>query len=132
IIGRRPRGRKRLGMLNEFLRVVICGTDEKGGKQERVENMEAKNLPNGRTLTTIFFDMPCPLCHCANNTIFIHSFIPGISTAPLQVLYYSEALPTTARILYRSFTPKRTPLLNVMFVILVEQTGVSSQFLQRC
>src|SRR6218665_2966629 len=25
-----------------------------------------------------------------------------------QVLYYSEALPTTARILYRSFTPKRT------------------------
>jgi len=38
---------------------------------------------------------------------FIHSFIPGISIAPLQVLYYSEALPTTARILYRSFTPKR-------------------------
>ena len=27
---------------------------------------------------------------------------------PLQVLYHSEALPTTARILYRSFTPKRT------------------------
>jgi len=39
---------------------------------------------------------------------FIHSFIPSISIAPLQVLYYSEALPTTARILYRSFTPKRT------------------------
>ena len=38
----------------------------------------------------------------------IHSFIPAISTAPLQVLYYSEALPTTARILYRRFTPKRT------------------------
>src|SRR6218665_3405233 len=38
---------------------------------------------------------------------FIHSFIPAISIAPLQVLYYSEALPTTARILYRSFTPKR-------------------------
>ena len=37
--------------------------------------------------------------------IFIHS---AISIAPLQVLYYSEALPTTARILYRSFTPKRT------------------------
>src|SRR6218665_2930810 len=36
---------------------------------------------------------------------FIHS---AISIAPLQVLYYSEALPTTARILYRSFTPKRT------------------------
>ena len=41
-------------------------------------------------------------------TYFIHSFIPAISIAPLQVLYYSEALPTTARILYRSFTPKRT------------------------
>ena len=39
---------------------------------------------------------------------FIQSFIPVISIAPLQVLYYSEALPTTARILYRSFTPKRT------------------------
>src|SRR6218665_809516 len=26
----------------------------------------------------------------------LHSFIPGISIAPLQVLYYSEALPTTA------------------------------------
>src|SRR6218665_1532708 len=36
---------------------------------------------------------------------FIHSFIPAISIAPLKVLYYSEALPTTARILYRSFTP---------------------------
>src|SRR6218665_2471941 len=35
----------------------------------------------------------------------IHSFIPAISIAPLKVLYYSEALPTTARILYRSFTP---------------------------
>src|SRR6218665_3971888 len=39
---------------------------------------------------------------------FIHSFILAISIAPLQVLYHSEALPTTARILYRSFTPKRT------------------------
>src|SRR6218665_1231387 len=39
---------------------------------------------------------------------FTHSFIhSAISIAPLQVLYYSEALPTTARILYRSFTPKR-------------------------
>src|SRR6218665_843263 len=35
-------------------------------------------------------------------------FIPAISIAPLQVLYYSKALPTTARILYQSFTPKRT------------------------
>jgi len=45
--------------------------------------------------------MPHPPLH------HIHSFIPAISIAPLQVLYYSEALPTTARILYRSFTPKR-------------------------
>src|SRR6218665_3052465 len=35
-------------------------------------------------------------------------FILVIFIAPLQVLYYSEALPTTARILYRSFTPRRT------------------------
>ena len=27
---------------------------------------------------------------------WMHSFIPAISIAPLQVLYYSEALPTTA------------------------------------
>src|SRR6218665_1497436 len=45
---------------------------------------------------------------CLERWIFIHSFIPAISIAPLQVLYYSEGLPTTARILYRSFTPKRT------------------------
>src|SRR6218665_3977033 len=36
-----------------------------------------------------------------------HSFILAISIAPLQVLYYSQAFPTTAWILYRSFTPKR-------------------------
>src|SRR6218665_2837278 len=29
---------------------------------------------------------------------FIHSFIMASSIAPLQVLHYSEALPTTARI----------------------------------
>jgi len=34
-------------------RIVVCGIKEKGRKQERVENMEAKNLPNGRTLTTM-------------------------------------------------------------------------------
>src|SRR6218665_3229458 len=38
----------------------------------------------------------------------LSSFIPAISIVPLQVLYHSEALPTTTRILYRSFTPKRT------------------------
>src|SRR6218665_3071529 len=40
--------------------------------------------------------------------LFIHSFIPAISIAPLQDLYYAEALPTTAQLLYGSFTPKRT------------------------
>jgi len=34
--------------------------------------------------------------------------IKAISIAPLQVHYYSEALPTIARILYRSLAPKRT------------------------
>ena len=33
-------------------RIVVCGTKEKGRKQERLENLEAKNLPHGRTLTT--------------------------------------------------------------------------------
>src|SRR6218665_1504616 len=43
----------------------------------------------------------CGLSACLINEdiyIFIHS---AISIAPLQVLYYSEALQTTARILYR-------------------------------
>src|SRR6218665_2983413 len=31
---------------------------------------------------------------------FIHSFIPDISIVPLQVHYYSQALPTTASIGY--------------------------------
>src|SRR6218665_2591958 len=42
------------------------------------------------------------------SALFIHSFSPTISIAPLQVLYHSEALPTTGPILYRRFTPKRT------------------------
>ena len=44
--------------------------------------------------------------------LLIHSFIPAVSITPLQVLYYSEALPTTARILYQSFTLKRTILIE--------------------
>src|SRR6218665_128598 len=39
-------------------RIVVCGTKEKGRKQERVENMEAKNLPYGRTLTTTMAHRP--------------------------------------------------------------------------
>ena len=42
-----------------------------------------------------------------------YSFIPAISIAHRQVPYYSEALPTTARILYRSFSPKRHRQLQV-------------------
>src|SRR6218665_1687747 len=38
-----------------------------------------------------------------NSLPFLHSFIPAISIAPLQVHYNSEALPTTAQILYRNF-----------------------------
>src|SRR6218665_3754606 len=38
---------------------------------------------------------------------FTYSFIQTISIAPLQVHYYTEALPVTARILNRSFTSKR-------------------------
>ena len=45
----------------------------------------------------------------------VHSFILTNSIAPLQVHYYSEALPTTARILYRSFTPKRTGPRSLLY-----------------
>src|SRR6218665_3491865 len=61
--------------------------------------------PHTRTSHT--FTYICAHTHTRLNLLFIHSFIPAISIAPLQVLYYSEALPTTARILFRSFTPKR-------------------------
>src|SRR6218665_89225 len=44
-------------------------------------------------------------CEKSRVNLFIHS---TISVSPLKVHYYSEALPTSARILYRSFTPKRT------------------------
>src|SRR5688572_2509417 len=43
---------------------------------------------------------------CLIYIIVIHSFISDIYIAPLQD-FYSEALPTTARTLNRSFTPKR-------------------------
>ena len=47
-----------MGMLNEFLKQAYCGIKEKGGKQERMENIETKkNLPNGRTLTTTTNDI---------------------------------------------------------------------------
>jgi len=56
MIGKRPRGRKRFGMLNEFLKESsYAELKGKGGKQERVENMEAKNLHIGRTLTTTMY-----------------------------------------------------------------------------
>src|SRR6218665_143231 len=42
-----------------------------------------------------------------------HSFIQAISIAPLQVQFHLEVLPTTARILRRSFVPKRFRQLQV-------------------
>src|SRR6218665_1902005 len=52
MIGKRQRGRKRLGMLNEFLKEssYICGTKEKGRKQERVEN-DGSQEPTSRQNT---------------------------------------------------------------------------------
>ena len=45
-------------------------------------------------------------CIACNIHSFIHSFVWAFVIAPLQD-FYSEALPTTARTLNRSFTPKR-------------------------
>src|SRR6218665_1756365 len=50
----------------------------------------------------------CSMLYTYWTSLFISFIHSAISIASLQVLYYSEALPTTARILYRSFTPKRT------------------------
>src|SRR6218665_333091 len=50
---KKTKGKETIGYAERVSeRIVVCGTKEKGGKQERMENMEAKNLANGRTLTT--------------------------------------------------------------------------------
>ena len=56
MIGKRPRGGKRLGvgLLNEFLKESSYA-EKNDGKQERMESMETKNLPNSRALMTILF-----------------------------------------------------------------------------
>src|SRR6218665_1610175 len=71
---------------------ITCGSEQ--GRSNRNDNLHTSKA-------TLESEAQC-------TSLFIHSFIPAISIAPLQVLYYSEALPTIARILYRSFTPKRT------------------------
>src|SRR6218665_1638765 len=51
---------------------------------------------------------------CVRSQIHVyHLFIQAISIAPLQVHYSSETLPDTARILCRSFMPKRHRQLRV-------------------
>src|SRR6218665_215164 len=65
-------------------------------------------LPTAYSHDLRLFDVYFHVIFFRYRVSFIHSFILAISIAPLQALYYSEALPTTARILYRSFTPKRT------------------------
>src|SRR6218665_125314 len=50
---KRTKGKETIGYAERVSeRIVICGTKEIGGKQERVENMEAKNQPSSKTLKT--------------------------------------------------------------------------------
>ena len=50
---KKTKGKETIGYAERVSeRIVVCGTKEKGRTQERVENMEAKNLPHSRTLTT--------------------------------------------------------------------------------
>ena len=53
VIGTRPRGKQRLGMLKEFLKEASYA-ELKRQKTQKNENIEATNLhvPSGRTLTT--------------------------------------------------------------------------------
>src|SRR6218665_1245958 len=71
---------------------------------------------------------PPPLSHrpqTKGKIIFIDSFNPDISIAPLYV-YYSEALPTTVIDSVRVYTPKRyrkqytVGLYNVYYILLVK------------
>src|SRR6218665_219273 len=63
-------------------------------------------------IKNFYFTCRCSWQILLFNHSFIHSFILAISITPLQVHYYSEAPPNTARILYRCFTPKRTGNCN--------------------
>src|SRR6218665_788906 len=55
---KKTKGKETIGYAERVSeRIVVCGSKEKGRKQERVENMEAKNLPHGRTLTTILYNI---------------------------------------------------------------------------
>src|SRR6218665_2501983 len=61
-------------------------------------------------LEFIHKNKPPPLSHrpqTKGKMIFIHSFNPDISIAPLQVHYYSEALPTTIIDIVGVYTTKR-------------------------
>ena len=64
-------------------------------------------LPSLRLLNASF-NKVCASDFIQSIVIKLSSFFLAISIAPLQVPYYSEALPTTARVLYRSFMLKRT------------------------
>ena len=61
------------------------------------------------------------------DTIVIHSFIPDISVAPLQVHYYSEAPRLLHRYCVRVNTPKRYRQLSVK-----DLPKVPSWRLERC
>src|SRR6218665_1298864 len=54
MIGKRPRGRKRLGMLNEFLKESSYAKLKRKAENRKEWRIgEAKNLPNGRKLMMI-------------------------------------------------------------------------------
>ena len=62
------------------------------------EEIILKAVGNNRKLNgndNILVDIICSI----DGWVFIDSFIPGISIAPLQVYYYTEVLQTTACIL---------------------------------
>ena len=75
---------------------------EAGSAAEKAEQGSIQNMQSSRTYTVVPITVETlgPIIHS-----FIHS---GHFYSAPSIPYYSEALPTTARILYRSFTPKRT------------------------
>src|SRR6218665_2402441 len=82
---------------NRSRRSMYCTCRQPEKLSVRISQSIHCNITSNQAVVSLF-----------ENTAFIHSFILAISIVPLQVHYYSEALPTTARMLYRSYTPKRT------------------------
>jgi len=75
---------------------LICSSESTDARSSTQEALSVFSLHAQKSLVLESL-VPSILC-----LLVVHSFILDISIVPLQIYYYSEALPTTALILCRS------------------------------